>query len=385
MLFPYSTDAPVYYWPYTTVGLIVVNTAVFVAEVLNPDAVQPFILQFGQGLQPLQWLTCNFLHAGPMHLIGNMLFLWAFGLIVEGKLGWYKALALYLAIGIAHGAIVQILMLGATSGGALGASAAIFGFMAIALVWAPENEVSCIFLLFFRVFHFDVRVSVLVGLYLLLQAVFFFFGGLRMGSEVLHLVGAAVGFPLGVWLLKAGYVDCEGWDLFSVRAGRHLMTEEERIQEELASPEHRQQVQEERTQTQIRALDDIRNAVRDGHLQLAVKANEHMSRKLPGWALPESDLLALIQALHQNKMWADSISPMAEYLAHYSEKAAAVRLKLGQILVVDQHRPAQALKVLRKLDEAGLDARHRELLAKLCARAEQLHEEDPYELADKDW
>ncbi len=76
---------------------------------------------------------------------------------------------------------------------------------------------------------------------------------------------------------------------------------------------------------------------------------------------------------------------MAEYLAQYSEKAAAVRLKLAQILVVDQHRPAQALKVLRKLDESALDARQRELLAKLRAKAEQLHEADPYELADRDW
>jgi hypothetical protein len=62
-----------------------------------------------------------------------------------------------------------------------------------------------------------------------------------------------------------------------------------------------------------------------------------------------------------------------------------VRLKLAQILLVDQHRPAQALRVLRKLDETALDVPRRELLAKLRVKAEQLHEEDPYEVADCDW
>jgi len=35
MLIPYSTDAPVYYWPFATVGLIVVNVALFAAIVFG--------------------------------------------------------------------------------------------------------------------------------------------------------------------------------------------------------------------------------------------------------------------------------------------------------------------------------------------------------------
>ena len=137
MFFPYGTDAPIYHWPFTTVALIVVNALVLCAELASPEQVAPFILVFGDGLHPVQWITNNFLHAGPFHLVGNMLFLWSFGLVVEGKLGWYKTLAVYLGIGTVYGLIVQSLMLG-SSGGALGASGVIFGSMAMCLVWAPK-------------------------------------------------------------------------------------------------------------------------------------------------------------------------------------------------------------------------------------------------------
>ena len=41
--------------------------------------------------------------------------------------------------------------------------------------------------------------------------------GVHLTSMLLHLMGAAVGIPLGIYLLKKGYVDCEGWDWFSMR------------------------------------------------------------------------------------------------------------------------------------------------------------------------
>ena len=140
LLLPYGTDAPVYYWPFTTVGLIVVNVLVF-ASAGCPEQVEPYVLAFGDGLHPVQWISNAFLHAGFFHLLGNMVFLWCFGLIVEGKLGWYKTLAVYLGIAAAQSAIAQIIMLGG-HGGALGASGAIFGFMAMSLIWGPRTKSS---------------------------------------------------------------------------------------------------------------------------------------------------------------------------------------------------------------------------------------------------
>src|SRR5438105_1428366 len=83
---PYNTDAPIYYWPFATVGLIFINTVVLMAEFkADPQDVSQWILQFGDGIHPVQWITSAFMHEGPVHLIGNMFFLWGFGLVVEGK------------------------------------------------------------------------------------------------------------------------------------------------------------------------------------------------------------------------------------------------------------------------------------------------------------
>lgn len=113
MLIPVNTDAPIYHFPAGTIGLIVVNVAAFLltGAGFRPDLVDPWILWFGE-IRPHQWLTAFFMHAGFMHLIGNMIFLWAFGLIVEGKLGWKRFIPLYLAIGISQCAVEQVIMLG---------------------------------------------------------------------------------------------------------------------------------------------------------------------------------------------------------------------------------------------------------------------------------
>ena len=120
-----------------------VNTVVFFAVVgMAPDmatveVVQPYILEYGNGLQPHQWLTANFLHADIVHLVGNMLALWGFGLIVEGKIGWWRFLTIYLGMGIGQCMLEQMFVPSSLAIGSLGASGVIFGLMAMSLLWAP--------------------------------------------------------------------------------------------------------------------------------------------------------------------------------------------------------------------------------------------------------
>ena len=91
MLIPFNTDAPIYYWPWATIALIAINTLAFGTSIVvvgagDESAIEAYLLQFDQ-INPVQWVTTNFLHADLMHLIGNMFFLWGFGLVIEGKLG----------------------------------------------------------------------------------------------------------------------------------------------------------------------------------------------------------------------------------------------------------------------------------------------------------
>jgi len=111
MLIPYSTDAPVYHWPFATVGLIVANVLVFFGVWFgNLGGVEEWTIVNGDGMHPEQWFKALFMHAGIIHLVGNMLFLWLFGLVIEGKLGWWKFLACYLGIGLTQSAVEQFIM-----------------------------------------------------------------------------------------------------------------------------------------------------------------------------------------------------------------------------------------------------------------------------------
>lgn len=88
MLIPLRTDAPLYHGPWATIALIVINVVVQIwATATRYEHVDPYLVEYGV-INPLQWFTSIFLHLGWMHLIGNMVFLWVFGQVVEGKIGW---------------------------------------------------------------------------------------------------------------------------------------------------------------------------------------------------------------------------------------------------------------------------------------------------------
>ena len=389
MLIPWNTDAPLYHAPWATGGLIAINTLVFVAVfvgVHDPEAVIPqWGLSYGHGLHPLQWLTANFLHGGLMHLVGNMIFLWAFGLVVEGKLGWWRFTAVYLGLGVVQSAFEQVCTLGFEGGGSFGASAIIYGLLAMAMVWAPRNEMSCLLLVGFRVFTFEMSILVLAVLYISIEIITTIVDGFGWSSAVLHLSGAAMGFVLGTWLVKSGRVDCEGWDLYAVLAGhegRKVKKKKKR------KPKAAADAQRESRQLEARraaALEDVRKLLAAGQTRGAHALAKKMSQSLDGWQLPEEDSLKLIAALNGEHAWAESIEWMVDHLRRFPEKSARVRLKLAQILVREQNRPAQGLRVLSKLGGQDLPAALDPLRRKLVAEATRLQDRGAVELAGEDW
>src|SRR5438309_10745779 len=106
--------------PVITIGLIVACAVVFLYELtLRGAALDVFVRTWGavptrelgalagdprvprQALLTL--FTSQFIHAGFLHLGGNMLFLWVFGRAVEDRVGSAAYLGLYLAIGALAG------------------------------------------------------------------------------------------------------------------------------------------------------------------------------------------------------------------------------------------------------------------------------------------
>lgn len=238
------------------------------------------------------------MHADIMHLVGNMFFLWGFGLVVEGKLGWWKFLIVYLAMGIIYGAILQICMLGAEVNFALGASGVIFGVMMMAALWAPKNEMNC-FVWFFGPRLIELQMTLFCGAYLLLQIVLATITKFKMSSEMLHLTGAGIGTVFGAAMLKLNWVDCEGWDFFAVWTGKEgaqkKLKKEPKVRSKdvppaidlkpLLTDEHRQFLG-----------NSIKNRLLTADPAGAAKLYQHHRVDYPDWQLSETDLMSLVKS-----------------------------------------------------------------------------------------
>jgi membrane associated rhomboid family serine protease len=88
-----------------------------------------------------------FLHAGFLHLAGNMLFLWIYGDNVEHRLGHVAYAVAYVACGLAATLFHTMFDLGSALP-LIGASGAISGVLGFYFLWFPRNQVRLLFFLF---------------------------------------------------------------------------------------------------------------------------------------------------------------------------------------------------------------------------------------------
>ena len=141
----------------------------------------------------LTLVTSLFLHGSPLHLAGNMLFLWIFGDNVEEVLGTVRYLLVYLACGV-MGTLVQIAANPESMIPTLGASGAIAGVMGAYVVWFPHNQVRVLVFRFITV----LPAVLVIGLWIVLQ-IWLGYGSIGQLGEVggvaylAHIGGAATG------------------------------------------------------------------------------------------------------------------------------------------------------------------------------------------------
>jgi membrane associated rhomboid family serine protease len=155
-------------------------------------------------------ITSIFLHAGWLHILGNMLFLWIFGDNVEDRFGHLKYLLFYLLAGI-----VATLVQGAIDVNSVtpsvGASGAIAGVLGAYLVLYPRATVSVVIPFFILIFiPIPVPAFIMIGLWFLqnlLSGVATLGSDTSAGSGVAFFahVGGFV-FGLAVTLLAAPFL-----------------------------------------------------------------------------------------------------------------------------------------------------------------------------------
>jgi len=159
-------------FPATTTAIIVVNVAVFLLELNGGDA---FVMKWAEipanivaGHHWVTILTAMFMHAGWMHIIGNMVFLWAFGPEIEDAMGVPKYLAFYLLSGLAA-SLAQTAIMPSSTIPNLGASGAIAGVMGAFLVTYPHDEIRTVLLLGWFTRIRLIPAALLIGLWFLIQ------------------------------------------------------------------------------------------------------------------------------------------------------------------------------------------------------------------------
>ena len=154
-------------------------------------------------LAPLALVTSMFLHAGFMHLAGNMLFLWIYGDNVEHRLGSGPFLLAYLGTGVAATLFHTLFDLDSALP-LVGASGAISGVLGFYFIWFPHNRVRLWVLLFpFFMNVVTLPARIVLGFYLVFSNILPFLiaqgmqgGGVAYGA---HIGGFLGGLGLAWW------------------------------------------------------------------------------------------------------------------------------------------------------------------------------------------
>jgi len=155
-----------------TTAIIVLNVFVFVLEVMGGEN---FVKQWSvipadivAGRHWITILTAMFMHGGLLHILGNMVFLWAFGPEVEDAMGGFRYLTFYLLSGVVA-SLAQILAMPGSTVPNLGASGAIAGVMGAFLITYPGDQIRTVVLLGIFTRITLIPAALLIGLWFLIQ------------------------------------------------------------------------------------------------------------------------------------------------------------------------------------------------------------------------
>jgi len=170
-------------WPLVTVLLIAVNAYVFTRELMYGEdfvyAWSAIPAEIMSGHAWLTILTAMFMHASWLHIIGNMVFFWAFGPEIEDAMGRWRFLVFYLLGGLIA-MLAQIVAAPTSTVPNLGASGAIAAVMGAFLVTYPRDRIKTVLWVVIYVRIAFVPASLLIGFWFLTQ--------LFSAGEVAHSV-----------------------------------------------------------------------------------------------------------------------------------------------------------------------------------------------------
>lgn len=154
--------------------------------------------------EPLTLITYQFLHAGWLHLLGNMAFLWVFADNVEDAFGHFGFALFYLMCGMVA-ALAHVFMMEGSHDPLIGASGAVSGVLAAYLLLYPKAR---IWILLFFAIPFRIPAWIALGGWIILQFVSLYSAGPETEAVAwwAHIGGFAMGLVFTLLLRSPLFV-----------------------------------------------------------------------------------------------------------------------------------------------------------------------------------
>lgn len=219
-MIPLRDDIPTRTFPFVTIFLIAANCLSFFYQLSLGRGASEFIAALGlipieitrgvemtpvHGIAPgVTLFSSMFLHAGLLHLGGNMMFLWIFGNNVEDSTGHFRFLAFYLLTGLAA-AGTHILLHPDSQVPLVGASGAVSGVLGAYFLLYPRARVLTLVILGFFFQTLLIPASIFLGIWFILQ---FLSASMSLGGKAAgvawfaHVGGFVAGMPLLLLMKK---------------------------------------------------------------------------------------------------------------------------------------------------------------------------------------
>ena len=160
--------------PVVTIFIILLNAFVFVLELMNGET---FVTQWSaipaqitSGHHWITILTAMFMHGSWSHIIGNMIFLWAFAPEIEDAMGKGRYLVFYL-LGGTVAMLAQVLADPHSTVPNLGASGAIAAVMGAFIVTYPRDQIKVVLFIFVFARITFIPAALLIGVWFAIQLV----------------------------------------------------------------------------------------------------------------------------------------------------------------------------------------------------------------------
>ena len=182
-MIPHKDDNPTKLFPSVTIGIIVLNTLIFLLQITAQSGMRHVTYSYGaiphnllsfnatQPLHPVMTVFSSmFMHGGLLHLGGNMLYLWIFGNNIEDQLGHVRFLVFYLVCGIVAAYSYALTNPDSTIP-MIGASGAIAGILGAYVLLFPKANVHTLVFLGFFITVIKVPALIVIGFWAIIQII----------------------------------------------------------------------------------------------------------------------------------------------------------------------------------------------------------------------